>query len=55
MPPLVTSWYAIWAKVVLIVDTYRMVVTLSQVQPDELKTKPNQTSSKQSRQYRICK
>ena len=27
IPPLVTSWYTIWAKVILIVATYRRVVT----------------------------
>jgi len=27
LPPLVTSWYTIWAKVILIVATYRSVVT----------------------------
>jgi len=28
IPPLVTSWYTIWAKVIVIVATYRRVVTL---------------------------
>ena len=27
IPPLVTSWYTIWAKVILIVATYHIVVT----------------------------
>jgi len=27
IPPLVTSWYTIWAKVIVIVATYRRVVT----------------------------
>ena len=27
IPPLVTSWYTIWAKVIVIVATYRVVVT----------------------------
>jgi len=27
IPPLVTTWYTIWAKVVVIVATYRRVVT----------------------------
>ena len=27
IPPLVTSWYIIWAKVIVIVATYRRVVT----------------------------
>jgi len=31
IPPLVTSWYTIWAKVIVIVATYRRVVTLAQV------------------------
>ena len=29
IPPLVTSWYTIWAKVILIVATYHRVVTES--------------------------
>ena len=28
IPPLVTSWYTIWAKVIVIVATYRRVITL---------------------------
>jgi len=28
IPPLATTWYTIWAKVVVIVATYRRVVTL---------------------------
>ena len=28
IPPLVTSWYTIWAKVIVIVATYRRVVTV---------------------------
>jgi len=28
IPPLDTSWYAIWAKVIVIVATYRRVVTI---------------------------
>ena len=27
IPPLVTSWYTIWAKVIVIVATYHRVVT----------------------------
>jgi len=27
IPPLVTSWYTIWAKLIVIVATYRRVVT----------------------------
>ena len=28
IPPLVTTWYTIWAKVIVIVATYRRVITL---------------------------
>ena len=31
IPPLDTTWYTIWAKVIVIVATYRRVVTLSLV------------------------
>jgi len=32
IPPLVTSWYTIWAKVIVSVDTYRRVVTFTHLE-----------------------
>ena len=34
IPPLVTSWYTIWAKVIVIVATSRRVITVSKSQID---------------------
>jgi len=31
IPPLDTTWYTIWAKVIVIVATYRRVVTPAQI------------------------
>jgi len=36
IPPLVTSWYTIWAKVILILATYRRVVTDRASMPPKL-------------------